>query len=86
MILNFFRKEEKTNIYDNFINEPLTENSEDPMEQELEDVDKNTNLVTRLFNTEKLTRFYNKLHLLRSDFKYICLDGEDGSKCLKFVL
>jgi len=55
------------------------ENSEDPMEQEKEYVDENTNLVTKLFNTEKLTRFYNKLHLLRSDFKYICLNGEDGS-------
>ncbi len=28
------------------------ENSEDPMEQEKEYVDENTNLVTKLFNTE----------------------------------
>src|SRR5947209_3944338 len=62
------------------------ENSNDQMELEHENVDCNMNLVTKLFNSEKLTRFYNKLHLLRSDFKYICLDGDDGCKCSRFFL
>ncbi|CAI2190889.1 19509_t:CDS:10 [Funneliformis geosporum] len=71
-------KVEKIDFYAN-VYEALMESPDDPMEQEREDVDKDTHLVTELFKNEKVTRFYNKLHLLRSDFKYICLDGEDGN-------
>jgi hypothetical protein len=55
------------------------------MEQENEYADEDTNLVTKLFNTEKLTRFYNKLHLLRSDFKYLGLNCDDGCKYSIFL-
>lgn len=75
------KKEQDVDIYSNVFNE-LSEYTDDSMKQGHEYIDEeNTNLVTKLFKTEKLTRFYNKLHLLRSDFKYICLDGNDGSKC-----
>ena len=37
-------------------------------------------LVKDLFTSEKLTKHYNKLHLLRSDFKYLNLVGKDGGK------
>jgi hypothetical protein len=74
---------QEVDIYSNVFNE-FSENTDDSMEQGHEYVDEeNTNLVTKLFETEKLTRFYNKLHLLRSDFRYICLDGDDGCKCSK---
>ncbi|CAB4388675.1 unnamed protein product [Rhizophagus irregularis] len=82
-------KEQDVDIYSNVFNE-LSEYTDDSMKQGHEYIDEeNTNLVTKLFKTEKLTRFYNKLHLLRSDFKYICLDGNDGippSKSNGFLL
>ncbi|GBB87155.1 hypothetical protein RclHR1_01360026 [Rhizophagus clarus] len=71
-------KEQVVDIYSNVFN-VLSEKTDDSLGQEYEYMDEeNTNLVTKLFKTERLTRFYNKLHLLRSDFKYICLDGDDG--------
>ncbi|RIA82081.1 ribonuclease H-like domain-containing protein [Glomus cerebriforme] len=70
-------KEQKTDVYENVFNE-LLDSFDHTMEQEHEYAGDDTNLVTKLLKTERLMRFYNKLHLLRSDFKYICLDGDDG--------
>ncbi|KAF0357475.1 CAF1-domain-containing protein [Gigaspora margarita] len=76
-------KEEKVDVYANVWGDIPTnglsnEDMEIVPEQDNDDDDNEMNLFQYMMSTEKLSRFYNKLHLLRSDFKYINLDGDDG--------
>ncbi|CAG8565128.1 10272_t:CDS:2, partial [Acaulospora morrowiae] len=73
---------ESIDIYDEVFNETSTEKAKEPVFEEFiypySPGEDDMTLVESILTSEKLTRFYNKLHLLRSDFKYISLDGEDG--------
>ncbi|CAG8465012.1 2479_t:CDS:10 [Scutellospora calospora] len=69
------QKEEKIDVYANVLGDCSTnEDTEIIPEHEEEE----TNLFKYMMSAEKLTRYFNKLHLLKSDFKYINLDGDDG--------
>ncbi|CAG8726025.1 511_t:CDS:2, partial [Racocetra persica] len=73
-------KEEKIDVYANVLGDcptnglPNEDMATDPEQNEENEM----NLFQYMMSTEKLTRYFNKLHLLRSDFKYINLDGDDG--------
>ncbi|CAG8480368.1 4364_t:CDS:10 [Acaulospora colombiana] len=75
----FYEKEEKVGFYDELLRENINETLvPDEFVYSTSPDEENADFLEDIFTSEKLTRFYNKLHLLRSDFKFICLDGEDG--------
>src|SRR5437773_3895287 len=59
---------------DETIRETDTENESEIVIKDVE----GATLIKTLLTTEKVNVYYNKLHLLRSDFKYINLVGHDG--------
>ncbi|CAG8615368.1 10449_t:CDS:10 [Cetraspora pellucida] len=71
---------EKVDVYANVLGDcPENGLPNEDMETPPDEIEKDEmNLFQYMMSTDKLTRFYNKLHLLRSDFKYINLDGDDG--------
>ncbi|CAG8518529.1 7792_t:CDS:10 [Ambispora leptoticha] len=72
-------KEIKVDAYASFFEDldvPQPETEEDKNEISTENVE--IDFRKLYLTSEKLTKFYNKLHLLRSDFKYLNLVGNDG--------
>ncbi|CAG8499794.1 12272_t:CDS:10 [Ambispora gerdemannii] len=70
-------KEIKIDVYASFFEDspqPEIEEESEKLSTDKVEID-----FRKLYLTsEKLTKFYNKLHLLRSDFRYLNLVGDDG--------
>nr|CAG8485315.1 4220_t:CDS:10 [Entrophospora candida] len=82
-------KEIKVDLYNHIFNEHMSDASDETIQEidsgndpeavtEEEIYVEGPNLIKTLLTTEKVNIYYNKLHLLRSDFKYINLVGDNG--------